>query len=335
MIAHVHTDEGLSGLGYSLAFGGGGAESIQVYLETRLAPLLVGEDPRLVERLWERMYRADRGIRRLGVAAYALRASTSRCGTSSARWPVSRSIGSGAGSRTASRPTGAAAGRRYRVEDMVEEAQRYAALGLRYYKLKVHHPDPRENRRRAEAVQNGARRRRPAHGRRQPEARRAGEPAPGRRARGPGPRLVRGAGARRTTSPRAPRSPRAIRIPVATGENHYTRFEFRELLRAARARATSCPTSAGRTASARRSRSGTWRRPTSSSSRPTSSTSCRSTSRARSRTASSSSTWTGCRPICFVDVPRRDPADGLVRIPDRPGHGMALAPGAEQKYRLR
>ena len=51
VIAHVRTDEGLSGLGYSLAFGGGGAESIQVYLETRLAPLLVGEDPRLVERL--------------------------------------------------------------------------------------------------------------------------------------------------------------------------------------------------------------------------------------------------------------------------------------------
>src|SRR4029450_3578239 len=74
VVAHVHTDEGVSGLGYTLAFGGGGAEAIEVYLETRLAPLLVGEDPRLVERLWERMYRADRGIRRLGVAAYALSA---------------------------------------------------------------------------------------------------------------------------------------------------------------------------------------------------------------------------------------------------------------------
>jgi hypothetical protein len=40
-------------------------------------------------------------------------------------------------------------------------------------------------------------------------------------------------------------------------------------------------------------------------------------------------------PDLFVDVPRPDPADGLIAIPDRPGHGMALAPDAERKYRLR
>ena len=111
VVAHVHTDEGLSGLGYSLAFGGGGAEAIQVYLETRLAPLLVGEDPRLVERLWERMYRADRGISRPASPRTRSPRSTSRCGTSSARWQVCRSTGSGAGSRIASRPTAAAGGR--------------------------------------------------------------------------------------------------------------------------------------------------------------------------------------------------------------------------------
>src|SRR5512145_3561766 len=74
VVAHVRTDEGVTGLGYTLAFGGGGVESIQAYLGTRLAPLLVGQDPLLVERLWERMYRADRGIKRQGVAAYALSA---------------------------------------------------------------------------------------------------------------------------------------------------------------------------------------------------------------------------------------------------------------------
>src|SRR5207244_1604618 len=62
------------GPGYRLAFGGGGAEAIQVYLETRLTPLLLGEDPLFVERLWERMFRFDRGIKRQGVAAYALSA---------------------------------------------------------------------------------------------------------------------------------------------------------------------------------------------------------------------------------------------------------------------
>src|SRR5438309_10169172 len=74
VVASIQTDEGLSGLGYSLAFGGGGAEAIQVYLETRLKPVLIGEDPLFVERLWERMFRADMGIKKQGIAAYALSA---------------------------------------------------------------------------------------------------------------------------------------------------------------------------------------------------------------------------------------------------------------------
>jgi L-alanine-DL-glutamate epimerase-like enolase superfamily enzyme len=72
--AFISTDQGVEGFGYTLAFGGGGAEAMQVYLETRLKPLLLGEDPRQVERLWEKMFRADRGIRRVGLAAYAVAA---------------------------------------------------------------------------------------------------------------------------------------------------------------------------------------------------------------------------------------------------------------------
>src|SRR5215831_19183484 len=72
--AFIDTDEGVRGFGYSLAFGGGGAEAIQVYLETRLKPLLIGEDPRMVGKLWEKMFRADRGIRRVGLAGYGVAA---------------------------------------------------------------------------------------------------------------------------------------------------------------------------------------------------------------------------------------------------------------------
>jgi len=74
VVAEISTDAGVSGLGYSLAFGGGGAEAIQVYLDTRLKPALIGEDPLFVERLWERMFRADMGIKKQGIAAYALSA---------------------------------------------------------------------------------------------------------------------------------------------------------------------------------------------------------------------------------------------------------------------
>src|SRR5438094_10510901 len=71
VVAEISTDEGIAGLGYSLVFGGGGAEAVHAYLETRLAPVLLGEDPLFVERLLERMFRADMGIKKQGVAGYA------------------------------------------------------------------------------------------------------------------------------------------------------------------------------------------------------------------------------------------------------------------------
>src|SRR5688500_11489264 len=72
--AAIATDEGLRGRGYSRVVGGGGAEAGLAYLETRLRPLLLGEGPRAVERLWEKMYRGDRGVRRVGIAGMALAA---------------------------------------------------------------------------------------------------------------------------------------------------------------------------------------------------------------------------------------------------------------------
>src|SRR2546430_15124441 len=73
VVTRVRTDAGLDGLGYSLVFGGAGSEAVEAYAR-RLAVLLVGEDPTQVGRLWDKMYRADRGIRKVGVAGYALSA---------------------------------------------------------------------------------------------------------------------------------------------------------------------------------------------------------------------------------------------------------------------
>jgi L-alanine-DL-glutamate epimerase-like enolase superfamily enzyme len=333
VVAHVHTDEGVAGVGYSLAFGGGGAEAVQVYLETRLAPLLVGEDPRLVERLWEKMYRADRGIRRLGVAAYALSA------LDIALWDL---VGKAAG-QPLYRLWGAVTDRveaygsggwpAYRTEDLVEEARRYADAGLRYYKLKVHHPDPRENRRRVEAV---------------------------RRAVGDDVRLmvdvnqkldvlgnIRLAAALEDLDLVWYEEPvladdiaacaevaRAIRIPVATGENHYTRFEFRELCerRAARylmpdvcrANGFSETLKIGHLAAAHQLLV---------SPHVVHELSVHVAGALSNGFLVEYMDW--MPPDLFVDIPRPDPADGLIAIPDRPGHGMALAAGAERKYRLR
>ena len=42
----------------------------------------------------------------------------------------------------------------YTVADVVGEAERYAALGCRYYKMKIHDPDPHVNRQRVKAVRD-------------------------------------------------------------------------------------------------------------------------------------------------------------------------------------
>ncbi len=122
-----------------------------------------------------------------------------------------------------------------RVARARAEAQRYASLGCRYYKMKIHHPDPRVNRQRVEAV---------------------------RRSLGDGVRLMVDVnqrldvlGAIRQAAlledfdllwfeepvladdvAACAEVARAIRIPVATGENHQTRFEFRELIERGAAR---------------------------------------------------------------------------------------------------
>src|SRR5713226_5805125 len=235
VVAEIATDEGVNGLGYSLVFGGGGAEAVHAYLETRLAPALIGEDPLFVERLWEKMFRTDMGMKKQGVAAYALSAldiGLWDIAGKAAGLPLYKLWGAVSDRIPA---YGSGGWSKYSERELVAEAQKYAALGCKYYKMKIHHADPRENRKRVEAV---------------------------RRALGEGVRMmvdvnqrldvlanIRQAAALEDLDLVWYEEPvladdiaacaevaHAIRIPVATGENNYTRFEFRELIerRAAR-----------------------------------------------------------------------------------------------------
>jgi L-alanine-DL-glutamate epimerase-like enolase superfamily enzyme len=329
VVALVRTDEGLDGLGYSLAFGGGGAEAILVYLQTRLAPLLVGEDPLFVGRLWERMFRLDRGIRRQGLAAYALSA------LDIALWDV---VGKAAGlplyrlwGATTDRVSAYGSGGwpAYSVDDLVAEAQRYTAQGCRYYKMKIHHPDPRVNRQRVEAVKKAL----PSDSRLMVDVNQRLDVLGNIRQA----QLLEDLDLVWYEEPvladdlaGCAEVARAIRIPVATGENNYTRFEFRELCerRAARylmpdvcrANGFSETLRIGQLAAAHQ---------IAVSPHVVHELSLQVAGALPSGSLVEFIDWTP--PDLFLEMPRCE--DGHFRIPDRPGHGMALAPGAEQKYR--
>jgi L-alanine-DL-glutamate epimerase-like enolase superfamily enzyme len=229
VVAQILTDEGLRGLGYSLVFGGGGAEAVLAYLDARLKPLLVGEDPLAVERLWERMYRGDRGVRRVGIAGMALAAldiGLWDVAGKAAGMPLYKLWGAAADSVPA---YGSGGWAKYSEKELVGEAEKYAAIGCRYYKMKIHDPDPRANRARVELV---------------------------RRALGEGVRLMVDVNQRLDVLANIRQArfledldllwyeepvtaddaaacaevARQIDIPVATGENCYTRYEFRDLI---------------------------------------------------------------------------------------------------------
>jgi len=329
IVATVSTDDGVTGFGYSLAFGGGGAESIHVYLETRLKPLLLGQDPLFVERLWDRMYRGDGGIRRVGVAGYALSA------LDIALWDI---VGKTAGlplyklwgavtDRVPAYGSGGWAS--YPVDELVAEAQRYVAMGCRFYKMKIHHPDPRVNRERVEAVRKAVG---DGVGLMVDVNQRLDVLAAIRQAS-----LLEDLGLVWYEEPvladdiaGCAEVARAIRIPVATGENHYTRFEFRELCerRAARylmpdvcrANGFSETLRIGHLAAAYQ---------IAVSPHVVHELSLHVVAALANGFLVEFMDWVPAD--LFTGIPRCE--DGQFRLPDRPGHGLALAPDADKKYR--
>ena len=71
IIVRVRTSDGIEGIGEAACFGGA-EETVRTIIHAQLAPLLVGEDPRYVERLWQRMFRGTVQLGRRGAVFGAI-----------------------------------------------------------------------------------------------------------------------------------------------------------------------------------------------------------------------------------------------------------------------
>ena len=144
----IQTDEGIEGLGYTILVGGNGASTVRAYLQDNLIPLLIGEDPLMIGKLWQKMYDADRGIRKKGIPVYAISA------LDIALWDIlGKSVGRPLwqlwGATTDRVPAYGGGGFiTYTVADLVQEAEATMAIGCRHYKMKIGLPDIAENARR-------------------------------------------------------------------------------------------------------------------------------------------------------------------------------------------
>src|SRR5438094_5480746 len=329
VVAQFATDEGIRGLGYSLVFNGGGAEAVLAYLDTRLKPALLGEDPLYVERLWEKMFRVDMGMKKQGVAAYALSAldiGLWDIAGKAAKLPLYKLWGA-VNDRIPAYGSGGWA--KYSERELIAEAEKYAALGCKYYKMKIHHADPRENAKRVGAVL---------------------------RALGDGVRMmvdvnqrldvlanIRQAGALEEFDLVWYEEPvladdiaacaevaRSIKIPVATGENNYTRFEFRDLVerRAARVLMPDVCRANGFSETMRIGRHAAAHQ-VAVAPHVVHELSLQVVGALSNGFLVEFIDWTP--PDLFEEMP--ECRDGCFRVPGRPGHGMALARGAKEKYR--
>ena len=74
IVVKITTDDGATGMGYTYSVGQVGGTSIATLVKDNLAPLLLGEDPRRIEHLWNKMWWALHYVGRGGIAVFGLSA---------------------------------------------------------------------------------------------------------------------------------------------------------------------------------------------------------------------------------------------------------------------
>jgi len=151
VIVKLFTDVGIEASGYAYTIGRGGA-AIKALIDQELMPLLLNEDPRYVESLWEKMWWQLHWVGRGGVATFAISA------VDMALWDAI--------AKAANQPLGAILGlHRDRVpvygsgvdlnltlDELLEEVGRFVERGFTAVKIKVGKDDQQEDIERVNAV---------------------------------------------------------------------------------------------------------------------------------------------------------------------------------------
>lgn len=151
VIVKIRTDTGIEASGYAYTIGRGGA-AIKALIDQELIPLLLNEDPRYVENLWEKMWWQLHWVGRGGVATFAISA------VDMALWDAI--------AKAANQPLGAVLGlHRDRVpvygsgvdlnltlDELLEEVGSFVERGFRAVKIKVGKDDQQEDIERVNAV---------------------------------------------------------------------------------------------------------------------------------------------------------------------------------------
>jgi L-alanine-DL-glutamate epimerase-like enolase superfamily enzyme len=135
LLVEIETDAGLTGIGEA-GVGGGSTRHV---IEHQLRPMLIGEDPLLIEGLWQKMFARTRQFGRRGIVMNAISGvdiALWDIAGKLARMPLYRLFGA-----CRDRVEAYASGGFYQagkpVDDLAGEAEGYRAAGFRGMKMKI------------------------------------------------------------------------------------------------------------------------------------------------------------------------------------------------------
>lgn len=151
VVVEIETSAGISGTGWCTT-AGVGAAAVQALLSGYLLPMLTGADPRMVERIWQRLWMECHAAGPGGITTLALSAldiALWDIKAKAAGEPLYRLLGGG--------PRGvpvyaSAINLHLSQEDLVAQARAQRAAGYRAFKLKVGRPGLHEDLERCLAV---------------------------------------------------------------------------------------------------------------------------------------------------------------------------------------
>ena len=151
LFAEIETIQGHAGLGFSYSLRAGGPA--QYAHAKEIAPLLIGEDPNDIARLWSKMAWAGASVGRCGVAAQAIAALDTALWDLKARragLPLSKLLGAHRSAVPCYNTSGGYL--QAPIEEVIEKATQSRDRGIGGIKLKIGQPDKRTDLQRVEAL---------------------------------------------------------------------------------------------------------------------------------------------------------------------------------------
>ncbi len=150
LVVDVMTDEGVAGMGYSYLISG--MRAVKALTDDLIVGLLLGQDPFATEKIWDEMWWAAHFVGRGGASTIAMAAVDVALWDLKGR-AIGRSLGQLLGGcRDRVETYAGGVDLYFSLDELLDQAKRYLDQGFRAIKMKVGRDDPREDVSRVEAM---------------------------------------------------------------------------------------------------------------------------------------------------------------------------------------